>query len=524
MPIQSVNPANGTLLRSFTPLPSEVVKAKISLAHEAYRRYGDTTLIDRALWMKKLAGILEHEVDELAALITTEMGKTITASRAEILSCAATCRYYAENAASILKEESIATEGNKSYVRWDPLGVILAVMPGTYPFGQTFRFLAPALMAGNGVLLKLSSNVPQCALSTEYLVRRAGFPRGLFQTLLIESHQVESVLVDPLIAAVTVTGSEAAGRAVAAQAGWLMKKSVLELGASDPFVVMPSADMVAAVRAAVDSRCTNNGQSVLAAKRFIIHEEVYDEFELLFTAAMEEQKVGDPMREETQIGPMATELALKDLETQVAAAVAAGGRLLAGGERMLSDGCFFEPTVIVDVPRTADIYKSEIFGPVALLFKAASLAHAIEIANDTPFGLGASVWTQIESEQESFITRLECGGVFVNQPVSSDPRLPFGGIKQSGYGRELSASGMREFMNAKTVVVREAAQHTQLAYDPGFDAALEETILAMDHEPRAQIAVPEQDTSLQPAAYDDNHFKRLLEEAMQTKREAVSKF
>lgn len=466
MAIQSINPATGELLRSFEPLGDETVKAKIAIAHAAFRAYGEIPLEHRALCMRKLAGILEHEIEELATLLTQEVGKTLESSRQEIRKCALGCRYYAENAARILSDEPIPTDLDNSFVRWDPLGVILAVMPWNFPFWQVFRFISPALMAGNVALLKHSSNVPQSAVAIEALVRRAGFPRGTFQTLLIESRQVESVLSDERVAAVTVTGSEAAGRAVAAQAGWLLKPSVMELGGSDPFVVMPSADLDRAVETAIKARCINNGQSCIAAKRFIVHQDIYDDFEKRFVEGMEALKVGDPMLETTDIGPLATAKLVEDIELQVQAATAAGGRLLCGGERMIGVGNFFEPTVLVDVPRTSAVYREEIFGPVAMLFKAASLSEAIEIANDTPFGLGASVWSRSPDEQKQLINELVCGQVFVNAMVASDPRLPFGGVKRSGYGRELSGAGMRAFLNAKTVVIAGAAEQTQIPFEP----------------------------------------------------------
>jgi succinate-semialdehyde dehydrogenase / glutarate-semialdehyde dehydrogenase len=466
MAIQSINPATGELLRSYEPLGDEAVKAKIAIAHAAFRAYGEIPLEHRALCMRKLAGILEHEIEELAMLVTQEVGKTIETSRQEIRKCAATCRYYAENAARILADEPIPTDLNNSFVRWDPLGVILAVMPWNFPLWQAFRFISPALMAGNVALLKHSSNVPQCAIAIEALVRRAGFPRGTFQTLLIESRQVESVLSDERIAAVTLTGSEPAGRAVAAQAGWLLKPSVMELGGSDPFIVMPSADLDRAVAMGIKARCLNNGQSCIAAKRFIVHEEIYAEFEKRFVEGMESLRVGDPMLETTEIGPMATAKLVEDLELQVQAATAAGGRLLCGGERMVGVGNFFEPAVLVDVPRNTAVFHEEFFGPVAMLFKAASLAEAIEIANDTPFGLGASVWSRNADEQKQLIGELVCGQVFVNTMVASDPRLPFGGVKRSGYGRELSGAGMREFLNAKTVVIAGAVEQTEIPFEP----------------------------------------------------------
>jgi succinate-semialdehyde dehydrogenase/glutarate-semialdehyde dehydrogenase len=455
MPIQSINPANGDLLRQFTPLTEEVLQRKIALSHSAFVSYADVPLSHRELCMRKLATLLEQETEDLGRLITQEMGKPISQSRAEIVKCAAACRYYAEHAARILAPEPVDTGDSDAYVRWDPMGVVLAVMPWNFPFWQVFRFLAPALMAGNVGLLKHASNVPQCALAIEALVRRAGFPGGTFQTLLIEASQVESVLADERVAAVTLTGSEAAGRAIAAQAGWLIKKSVLELGGSDPFIVMPSADLDAAVENAVRARCVNSGQSCIAAKRFIVADSIYDEFETRFIDGMDATKVGDPTLDSTEIGPLATTAQVEELEAQVKAAIEAGGRVLTGGERMVGKGNYYEPTVIAGVPRDSAIYREEIFGPVALLFRVRDVDEAIAVANDTPFGLGASVWTRSSSEQRRFATALQCGGVFINAIVASDPRLPFGGIKHSGYGRELSAAGMREFLNAKTVVIAE---------------------------------------------------------------------
>ncbi len=326
-------------------------------------------------------------------------------------------------------------------------------MPWNFPFWQVFRFLAPALMAGNVGLLKHAPNVPQCAIAIESLTRRAGFPRGSFQALLIEARQVEMVLADERVAAVTLTGSEAAGRAVGAQAGWLIKKSVLELGGSDPFVVMPSADLRDAVDTAVRARTVNSGQSCTAAKRFLVADEVYDEFEVRFVARMRALQVGDPMHPDTKVGPLATPRILQTLDLQVKAAVAAGARVLVGGEPIPGEGNFYRPTVLVGVPRSCAIYREELFGPVAMLFRVKDLDEAIRLANDTPFGLGASAWTRDPAEQQRLVAELECGSVFLNAMVASDPRLPFGGIKRSGYGRELSAAGMREFMNAKTVVV-----------------------------------------------------------------------
>ena len=460
MAIQSINPATGKLLRSFDALTEDAISEKLSLAHEASRTLPSIPVEHRALWMNKLASLLEQETDEIAPTLTLEMGKPIHAARQEVAKCATACRYYAENTARILAPEPIPTE-NSSYVRWDPLGVILAIMPWNFPFWQVFRFLAPALMAGNVGILKHSPNVPQCALLIESLVRRAGFPRGSFQTLLVETNQVESILADPRIAAVTLTGSIPAGKAIGAQAGWLIKKSVLELGGSDPFLVFPSCDLDAAIQTAVRARLINNGQSCIAAKRFIVHESVYDTFQQRFVAGMDAMKIGDPMKEDTDIGPLATQKIAETLETQVSAAVQAGALLLTGGQRMIGDGYYFEPTVLINVPRTSAVYREELFGPVAMLFKVASLDEAIELANDTPFGLGASAWTRDPVEQQRLIAELQCGSVFVNAMVASDPRLPFGGIKHSGYGRELSAAGMREFLNAKTVVLASPAPNSR---------------------------------------------------------------
>ncbi len=461
MPIQSLNPATGTLLRSFESLTPEALEARLALAASASASYAQEPLDQRIFWMRRLALLLESDKEDLATLMTAEMGKTVGAARLEVAKCASACRYYAENAERILAPEPIDTEHAESYVRWDPLGIVLAVMPWNFPLWQVFRFLAPALMAGNIGLLKHASNVPQCALQIESLVRRAGFPRGVFQTLLIEARQVEHVLADERITAVTVTGSEAAGRAIAAQAGWLIKKTVLELGGSDPFIVMPSANFDEAVATAVRARSINNGQSCIAAKRFLVHADIYEAFEQAFVAATEALKIGDPAQEDTDIGPLATPQIAEDLLVQVQSAIAAGGTLLTGGDRMIGEGNYFEPTVIAGVPREAPVCQEETFGPLALLFRVSDIDDAIALANDIPFGLGASAWTADPAEQARFAADLQCGAVFLNAPVASDPRLPFGGIKRSGYGRELSAAGMREFLNAK-VVVRVGAESTQL--------------------------------------------------------------
>ncbi len=456
--IQSLNPANGKLIRHFDPISPELLESKLALAATAAEQYADEPLEQRRFWMRRLALLLESDREELATLMVTEMGKPVKAARAEVDKCVSACRYYAETAAHMLEPEVIETEHEQSYVRWDPLGVVLAVMPWNFPLWQVFRFLAPALMAGNVALLKHAPNVPQCALAIETLVRRAGFPRGSLQTLLIEDHTVDVVLADERVAAVTLTGSEAAGRPVGARAGHLLKKSVMELGGCDAFIVMPSSNLRAAVENGVQARCVNNGQSCIAAKRFLVHEDIYEQFEQGFVDRIEALTIGDPMDEATDLGPLAKPEAVEKLLRQVALALAAGGELLTGGKPIPGEGFFVEPTVVAGVPREAEVCREETFGPLALLFRVRSLDEAIAFANDTPFGLGASCWTADSEEQKRLACEIQAGSVFFNIPVASDPRLPFGGIKRSGYGRELSAAGMREFLNAKTVVVATAKE------------------------------------------------------------------
>src|ERR1700728_4759337 len=451
MPIATINPANGETVRTFEPLSSAEVDAKIQTAYDAFRSHRRTSFADRAAKMRRAADILESEKDRWARVMTTEMGKTLKSAGDEALKCATACRYYADNAEKFLANEEVATNAGKSFIAYQPLGVVLAVMPWNFPFWQVFRFAAPALMAGNTGLLKHSSNVPQCALAIEDILHRAGFPVGAFQTLLIGAGQTASVLADDRVAAATLTGSEPAGRAVASACGDLVKKTVLELGGSDPFIVMPSADLDEAVSTAVKARTINNGQSCIAAKRFIVADPVYDEFERRFVETMKALKVGDPTAAETEVGPLSTSSIRDDLHAQVERAVASGARVLLGAQPIPGPGYYYEPTVLAGLPRQSAVFHEELFGPVAMLFRVADTASAIDLANDSPFGLGASVWTRDRSEQDRFIDEIDTGQVFVNAMVASDPRLPFGGVKRSGYGRELGAFGIREFVNIKTI-------------------------------------------------------------------------
>jgi succinate-semialdehyde dehydrogenase/glutarate-semialdehyde dehydrogenase len=454
MSIASVNPVDGKTLKTFEPLTGSEINGKLALAADTFHTYRETTFEERAAMMTRAAEILESEKDEFARLMTTEMGKPIKGAVAETEKCALVCRYYAENAKRHLADMLVETEARKSFVRFQPLGPVLAVMPWNFPFWQVFRFAAPALMAGNVSLLKHASNVPQCALAIEDIFRRAGFPEGSFQTLLIGSDAVQRILEDRRVVAATLTGSEPAGRSVAGIAGKQIKKTVLELGGSDPFIVMPSAEFPQAVTTAVKARTINNGQSCVAAKRFIVAAKIYDEFERSFVAEMKALQVGDPLKESTDIGPLATEQILKDVAEQVKTSVAAGALVLTGGKKLERPGNFYEPTVLVNVPPDSPASCEEIFGPVAMLFRVRDIDEAIKLANATTFGLGAAAWTNDSSEQERFIDELEAGSVFINGMVASDPRLPFGGIKHSGYGRELSEFGIREFVNIKTVWIK----------------------------------------------------------------------
>jgi succinate-semialdehyde dehydrogenase/glutarate-semialdehyde dehydrogenase len=461
MAINSINPGTGETLKKFEALTAAQIEEKLQLAADVFRSYRHTSMNERAAKMQRAAEILENDKQALGKMMTAEMGKPIKAAIAEAEKCAWVCRYYAENAQHHLADQVIETNAQKSYVRFQPLGPVLAVMPWNFPFWQVFRFAAPALMAGNVGLLKHASNVPQCALAIEDIFARAGFPKGAFQTLLVGSDAVEAILNDRRVVAATLTGSEPAGRSVAAIAGKQIKKTVLELGGSDPFIVMPSANLDEAVTTGVKARTINNGQSCIAAKRFIVATEIYDEFERRFVEEMRALKIGDPMEESTDIGPLATPQIVNDLDEQVKKAVASGARVLTGGRRGDRPGNYYEPTVLVDLDLNAPVSCEEIFGPVAMLFRASNIDEAIRIANSTQFGLGSSAWTNDASEQARFIDELEAGSVFINGMVASDPRLPFGGVKNSGYGRELAEFGIREFVNIKTVWINNSEASTR---------------------------------------------------------------
>ncbi|MGD0269397.1 MAG: NAD-dependent succinate-semialdehyde dehydrogenase [Candidatus Sulfotelmatobacter sp.] len=454
MAIATTNPANGEVLKTFEPLTAAQIEQKLQLAASAFRDHRRTSFADRASKMMRAAEILEKEKDECARLMTLEMGKPLKAAVAEALKCATGCRYYAENAERFLADETVETGAKRSFIRYLPIGPILAIMPWNFPFWQVFRFVAPALMAGNVGLLKHASNVPQCALKIEEIVRRAGFAEGVFQTLLIGSGPVDAILNDSRVMAATLTGSEDAGIQVGISAAKRIKKVVLELGGSDPFIVMPSADLEAAITTAVDARIQNNGQSCIAAKRFIVAEKIAPEFESKFVKRMQDLRVGDPFQEGTQLGPLASASAVSSLDEAVKKSVAAGARVLTGGHPLNLPGSFYAPTVLTDIPKDSPAYSEEFFGPVASIFRVKDIDQAIQIANDVRFGLGASAWTNDPVETERFINELDAGMVFLNKMVASDARLPFGGVKYSGHGRELAAQGIREFMNIKTVSIQ----------------------------------------------------------------------
>jgi succinate-semialdehyde dehydrogenase / glutarate-semialdehyde dehydrogenase len=454
MAIATTNPTTGRVLKTFVPHSDAQIEEKLQRAKDVFCRYRKTTFADRAKSMRRAAEILDGEKELYGRMMTTEMGKTFRSAVEEAAKCAVACRHYADHAEKFLADEIVDTGAKKSYVHYQPLGPILAVMPWNFPFWQVIRAAAPALMAGNVMLLKHASNVPQCALMIEELYRRAGFPEGVFQTLLIGSAKVDAVLNDPRVFAATLTGSEGAGVEVGMGAAKRIKKVVLELGGSDPFIVMASANLKEAVATAVKARILNNGQSCINAKRFIIAEPIAEEFQQRFVSGMEALKVGDPFDEKTDLGPLSTESGVKEIEDQVARSVKAGARVVTGGKRLDRPGFFYAPTVMTDIPKDSPAYCEEFFGPVANIFPAKNIAEAIGIANDTRFGLGASVWTRDDAERDRFIDDLQSGMVFVNRMVASDPRLPFGGVKWSGHGREMGIQGIREFANIRTIWIQ----------------------------------------------------------------------
>ncbi|AHY48015.1 NAD-dependent aldehyde dehydrogenase [Rubrobacter radiotolerans] len=459
MAIASTNPATGETVKTFEPLTDEQIEEKIQRAADTFRQWRRTGFEERKEKMLRAAEILEDEAEELGRIATLEMGKTYASAVAEVQKCARGCRFYAENAERFLADERIEDlqqDGATAYVRYEPLGPTLEIMPWNFPYWQVFRHAAPGLMAGNVALLKHASNVPQVALAIEDVFLRAGFPEGAFQTLLIGSDKVKAIIEDERIRAATLTGSEPAGRMVAAQAGENIKPTVLELGGSDPFIVMPSADFEKAVETAVASRTLNNGQSCVNAKRIIVHEEIADEFTRRLVEKMEALKVGDPMDEATEIGPLSTPDGVEEVADQVRRSVEAGAKLLTGGERPEGPGNFYPPTVLAEIPEDAPARYEEIFGPVASVYRVSSVDEAIELANDSPFGLSSSVWTADEGERERFVEEIEAGMVYVNKMTESTPEVPFGGAKNSGYGRELSRFGIQEFTNAKMVWVQDA--------------------------------------------------------------------
>jgi succinate-semialdehyde dehydrogenase/glutarate-semialdehyde dehydrogenase len=455
MSIATINPATGELLKTFEPLTDSEIDEKLEKAADAFLKHRNVPFAERARMMLAAAAILENEKETFARIMTTEMGKTFRSAVEEAAKCAWVCRYYAENAEQFLADEVVKTTASHSYIRYQPLGPVLAVMPWNFPFWQVLRFAAPALMAGNVGLLKHASIVPQSALAIEDLFQRAGFAEGAFQTLLIGSQKVARILEDPRVMAATLTGSEGAGIQVGVAAAKRIKKVVLELGGSDPFIVMPSANLEAASTVAVKARIFNNGQSCIAAKRFIVAESIADEFEQEFVSKMEALKVGDPFDEKTELGPLASADGVADLDRDVQKTIGMGARVLTGGKPLDRPGNFYAPTVLTDIPEQSPAYREELFGPVASMFRAKDLNHAIQIANASRFGLGASAWTNDPTERERFINDIDSGMVFINRMVASDPRIPFGGVKWSGHGRELGVHGIREFTNIKTVWIEE---------------------------------------------------------------------
>ena len=455
MAIATINPATGETIKTFTPLTDEELATKLSLAESAFQNYRQTTMTERSQWLNRAAEILEKDKLKFAQIMTEEMGKPLKSAIAEAAKCALVCRFYAEKAPEFLANLEVASDASSSFVAYQPLGVILAVMPWNFPFWQVFRFAAPALMAGNVGVLKHASNVPQCALAIESIIQQAGFPEGVFQTLLIGASKVKSIIEDDRVKAATLTGSEPAGASLAAAAGQQIKKVVLELGGSDPFIVLESAAISEAVTTGVKARMLNNGQSCIAAKRFIVADAIADEFTKQLITEFKALKIGDPTLEDTDIGPLATKSILTELDQQVQNAVNKGAKVLIGGKPLNNgSGNYYPPTILTDIPADSAVAKEEFFGPVAMLFRVKNLDEAIALANNVPFGLGASAWTNDISERDRLIAEIEAGAVFINGLVKSDPRLPFGGIKRSGYGRELSRQGIHEFVNVKTVWIK----------------------------------------------------------------------
>ncbi|MBW4470172.1 MAG: NAD-dependent succinate-semialdehyde dehydrogenase [Stenomitos rutilans HA7619-LM2] len=454
MGIATVNPATGEFIKAFDALTDAEIEHKLALAQQTFEQYRHTHFEHRSQWLTAAAKILEAEKEAFGRTMTLEMGKPLKAAIAEVEKCALVCRFYADRAAEFLADVPIETDASKSFVCYQSIGTVLAVMPWNFPFWQVFRFAAPALMAGNVGLLKHASNVPQSALAIEDILQRAGFPKGAFQTLLIGADQVAAVVMDDRVKAATLTGSEPAGASLAATAGKQIKKVVLELGGSDPFIVLPSADLETAIATAVTARMINNGQSCIAAKRFIVADPIYDEFQTRLVEKYQALKVGDPMLPDTDVGPLATPGILKDLDQQVQTALQQGARVLVGGRPLDGVGNFYPPTILTEIPVDSSTAQDELFGPVAMLFRVTDLDAAIQLANSTPFGLGASAWTTDEAEQTRLTHEIDAGSVFINSMVKSDPRLPFGGTKRSGFGRELSIQGIHEFVNIKTVWVK----------------------------------------------------------------------
>jgi succinate-semialdehyde dehydrogenase/glutarate-semialdehyde dehydrogenase len=461
MAIATVDPSTGKTVRTFQPHTETQLEEKLRRAEAAVRPQRETAPAERARLVARAGEILKARREELGRLMTQEMGKLKGAALGEVDKCALGCRYYAENGPRFVADEEVKTDAVRSLIRYQPLGVVLAVMPWNFPLWQVFRFAAPALAAGNVGLLKHASNVPQTALAVEDIFREAGFPEGAFQTLLIESSRVGKLLEDPRIAAATLTGSEGAGRSIGEAAGRNLKKVVLELGGSDPFIVLPSADVEKAANVAVEARIQNAGQSCIAAKRFIVHERIYDDFAQRMARRMSELRVGDPQDDATEIGPLASRQVLEDLEDQVKRMIAKGAKVLAGGKRVERPGFFFQPTVLTDAGPGTPGRDEEIFGPVATVFKVRDTSEAIQLANATRFGLGSAAWTREPAEVRRLTDELQAGQVFINGMVKSDPRLPFGGVKASGHGRELSVFGLREFVNMKTVWIGEGGAQSQ---------------------------------------------------------------